>query len=132
RTSTAYERWRKATLAPDAIVFGTQVGSHDTDYTPVLKLPEVVAGGQFELAQVSLVGMHIASLPAGDTQLYRTVSRPLIRVGRLPRPGRLDEVTVNHTAARMLHLHVGQRVTINSGLDQNAFYGMAPADTGPH
>src|SRR5947207_10856208 len=122
RTSTAYERWRKATLAPDAIVFGTQVGSHDTDYTPVLKLPEVVAGGQFELAQVGLVGKHIGSLPPGDTQLYRTVSRPLIREGRLPRAGRLDEITVNRAAAKQLHLHVGQRVTMNSGLDLNSFY----------
>src|SRR5438270_4768478 len=132
QSSTAYSRWRAATAAPDAIVFGTQVGSHDTDYTPVLKLPEVVAGGQFELAQVGLVGKQIGSLPPGDTQLYRTVSRPLIREGRLPRPGRLDEVTVNRTAAKMLHLHVGQRVTIDSALDQTSFYGMAPADTGPH
>src|SRR5437762_2845104 len=54
RTSTAYSRWRIATAAPDAIVFGTQVGKSDTDYTPVLELPEVVAGGIFELAQVGI------------------------------------------------------------------------------
>src|SRR3954470_10631532 len=54
QTSTAYARWRKATASPDAIVFGTQVGKYDTDYTPVLKLPEVVGGGLFELAQVGL------------------------------------------------------------------------------
>jgi len=131
QTSTAYARWRKATLAPDAIVFGTQVGQNDTDYTPVLRLPEVVAGGQFELAQVGLVGIHIGSLPPGDTQLYRTVARPLIHQGRMPRPGRVDEVVVNRTAAKKLHLHVGQRVTINSALDRNAFYGLAPDDTGP-
>ena len=41
RTSTAYGRWRAATAAPDAIVFGTQIGKNDTDYTPVLELPEV-------------------------------------------------------------------------------------------
>src|SRR4051794_24129344 len=131
RTSTAFQRWRTATLAPDAIVFGTQVGAHDTDYAPVLQLPEVVAGGQFELAQVGLSGLEIGSLPAGDTQLYPTVSRPLIREGRLPKPGRLDEVTVNRIAAKKLHLHVGQRVTMTSALDQTAFYGMAPTDTGP-
>jgi ABC-type lipoprotein release transport system permease subunit len=131
RTSTAYERWRKATAAPDAIVFATQAGKDDADYTPVLKLPEVVAGGQFELAQVGLVGLHIGSLPPGDTQLYRTVARPLIRAGRMPRPGRLDEVVVNRFAATKLHLHVGQKVTINSALDRNAFYGLAPDDTGP-
>ncbi|TMK89310.1 MAG: ABC transporter permease, partial [Actinobacteria bacterium] len=131
RTSTAYERWRKATAAPDAIVFGTQVGNHDTDYTPVLRLPEVAAAGRFELAQVGLVGTRVGSLPPGDTQLYRTVARPLIRKGRLPRPRRVDEVVVDHTAAKRYHLHVGQRVTINSALDRNAFYGLAPNDTGP-
>ncbi len=132
RTSTAYARWRTATAAPDAIVFGTQAGLENADYTPVLKLPEVVAAGQFELAQVGLVGSKVGSLPPGDTQLYRTVARPLIRRGRLPRPGRVDEVTVNQAAARKLHLHVGQRVTINSALDLSAFYGLGLADTGPH
>ena len=131
RTSTAYERWREATAAPDAIVFGTQVGNHNTDYTPVLRLPEVAAAGRFELAQVGLVGTRVGSLPPGDTQLYRTVARPLIRKGRLPRPRRVDEVVVDHTAAKRYHLHVGQRVTINSALDRNAFYGLAPNDTGP-
>jgi ABC-type lipoprotein release transport system permease subunit len=131
RTSSAYSRWRTATAAPDAIVFGTQIGKHDTDYTPVLKLPEVVAGGQFELAQVGLAGVQISSLPPGDTELYRTVARPLIRQGRLPRPGRVDEVVVNRKAAATLHLHVGQWVTITSALDRNAFYGLAPDDTGP-
>jgi ABC-type lipoprotein release transport system permease subunit len=130
-TATAYSRWRTATAAPDAIVFGTQVGKADTDYAPVLKLPEVVDGGMFELAQVGLVGLRIGSLPPGDTHLYRTVARPLIRKGRLPRPGRVDEVVVNNAAAKQLHLRVGQRVTMNSALDRNAFYGMAPNDTGP-
>src|SRR5437762_8174045 len=69
RTSTAYTRFRKATVAPDAIVFGTQVGQENTDYTPVMKLPEVVAGGQFELAQIGLVGHKVGSLPPGDTVL---------------------------------------------------------------
>ena len=68
RTSTAYERWRKATAAPDAIVFGTQVGNHDTDYTPVLRLPEVAAAGRFELAQVGLVGTRVGSLPPPPTR----------------------------------------------------------------
>src|SRR5438874_6696803 len=67
RTSTAYGRWRKATAAPDAIVFGTQVGQENTDYSPVMKLPEVVAGGQFELAQVGLAGLQVVSPPPGDT-----------------------------------------------------------------
>src|SRR3954468_913426 len=50
RTTTAYDRWRKATNAPDAIIFGTQVSSiqedHEAflhiDYRGVLALPEVI------------------------------------------------------------------------------------------
>src|SRR5438067_9503688 len=53
RTSTAYSRWRTATAAPDALVFGTQVGLFDADYSPVLKLPEVIDGGTFALTPLS-------------------------------------------------------------------------------
>jgi ABC-type lipoprotein release transport system permease subunit len=131
RTATAYSRWRVATAAPDAIVFGTQVGQHDTDYTPVLKLPEVVAGGTFELAQVGIKEHRLGSLPPGDDQLYRTVSRPLLVHGHLPDPKRQDQIVVNRKAASQYHLHVGQRLTMTSALDRNAFYGQAPDDTGP-
>jgi ABC-type lipoprotein release transport system permease subunit len=131
RTSTAYGRWRNATLAPDAIVFGTQVGKNDTDYTPVLRLPEVVAGGMFELAQVGIKEHRLGSLPPGDDQLYRTVSRPLLVHGRLPDPTRQDQIVVNRTAASRYHLRVGDRLTMTSALDRNAFYGQAPDDTGP-
>src|SRR5437016_4451133 len=45
RTSNAYARFRHATNAPDAILFGTQVGRLDVDYSPVIRLPEVVDAG---------------------------------------------------------------------------------------
>ena len=35
-------------------MFGTQVGIHDADYTPVMKLPEVVDGGTFNLAAIGI------------------------------------------------------------------------------
>src|SRR5207244_12816866 len=44
---------------------------------------------------------------------------------------RVDEVVVHQAAAHRYHLHVGQRVTIVTDTDQNAFYGTAPMGTGP-
>ena len=54
RTSTAYVRFRDATNAPDVLVFATQVGIFDQDYSAVLQLPEVLAAGVFTLAPVGI------------------------------------------------------------------------------
>ena len=85
-----------ATAAPDALVFGTQVGAHSVDYSRVPRiLPEVVDGGEFDLAggrgdPIDGVGKidprRARRAPSDDTHLYRTLSRPLLRHGRLPDP----------------------------------------------
>jgi ABC-type lipoprotein release transport system permease subunit len=135
RSDRAYARWRVATAAPDAVVFGTQVGAEGTDYSRVLKLPEVVAGGSFDLAAVVITHIDgsgnvpigsLGSLPPNDADLYRTVARPLLRHGRLPNPHRPDEIFVNLVAAHQYHLHVGQHVEVMAAHNLDAFYG-APA-----
>src|SRR4051794_34063573 len=131
RTASAYARYRTATAAPDALVFGTQVGIHDADYTPVLRLPEVVDGGVFVLTPVALREHAIGGLAPGDDRLYRTISRPLLADGRLPDPRRSDEVVINRKAASRYHFHVGQRVTIDSSMEMDAFYTGAPPVGGP-
>ena len=88
RTSTAYSRWRTATAAPDAIVFGTQVGLFDANYAPVLKLPEVVDAGTFTLSPIGIKEHQFGTLAPADSHLYRTLSRPLLVHGRLPDPRR--------------------------------------------
>jgi hypothetical protein len=132
RSGSAYSRFRNATAAPDAVVFGTQVGASDVDYSAVLKLPEVVDGGTFELAGVTVTNIDgvgklepgaLGALPPGDTHLYRTLSRPLLRHGRLPDPARDDEIVVNGFAARNYHLHVGQHVEVVGARNLDAFYG---------
>src|SRR4051795_4793291 len=97
RTSTAYQRWRTATAAPDAIVFGTQtIQDPDQilhiDYSPIKRLPEVVDAGTFTLAPVGVPKPPMGSLQPGDTHLFRTLSRPLLKAGRLPDPHRVDEM----------------------------------------
>ena len=47
-----------------------------------------------------------------DTDLYRSVDRPLVLTGRLPDPRRPFEVAVNELAATERHLHVGSTIRL--------------------
>ncbi|HET7489669.1 MAG TPA: ABC transporter permease [Acidimicrobiales bacterium] len=131
RTASVYTRYRDATDAPDALVFATQLGVVDQDYSAVRRLPEVVDAGMFELAPVGLERPKIGTLAPGDDHLYRTLARPLLVAGRLPDPARDDEIVVNRLAARQHHLRVGQRVTLTSALDLAYFFNGQPPAGGP-
>jgi ABC-type lipoprotein release transport system permease subunit len=131
RTSTAYGRWRTATAAPDAILFGTQVGIENADYTPVLALPEVVDGGLFALTPVGVTKPGIGGLQPGDFHLYRTLSRPLLVEGRLPNPARVDEIVVNRAAMSHYHLRIGQQLTVDSSTDVAAVFAGGALKGGP-
>ena len=123
RTATAYDRYREAVDAPDAIVFGTQVGLVPADYSAVRALPEVEAAGEFTLAPIAVERQGLSSLPPGDDKLFRTLSRPLLTSGRLPDPARDDEIVVNRAAHKRHGLDVGDRVTVSTALDIDAFFG---------
>ncbi|MDQ1374863.1 MAG: putative transport system permease protein [Actinomycetota bacterium] len=132
RSATVYSRFRTATAAPDAIVFGTQVNFETPiDYRPVLKLPEVTAAGQFNLAPVGIKEFRDTGGLPTDDNLYRTLARPLLRQGRLPRAGSDNEIVVNELAAKRHHIKVGQRVTLISSNDLNAFFGTGKMEGGP-
>jgi ABC-type lipoprotein release transport system permease subunit len=131
RTSTAYARFRTATAAPDALLFGTQVGIENADYGPVLRLPEVVGGGLFALTPVGVVNPGMGGLQPGDGDLYRTLSRPLLRAGRLPNPHRIDEIVVNHVAVSRYHLHVGQHVRVDSSTNVDEIFAGGELKGGP-
>src|SRR5438874_1746230 len=131
RTSTAYGRWRTATAAPDAILFGTQVGIENADYTAVLALPEVVDGGLFALTPVGVTKPGIGGLQPADSHLYRTLSRPLLVDGRLPNPARVDEIVVNRAARSRYHLRVGQQLTVDSATDVATVFAGGELKGGP-
>lgn len=132
RTNIAYERFKEATAAPDAIVFGTQVGSVDADYGPVKELPAVIDAGEFGLAPLALKGYPgVSTLAPADKHLYRTLARPQLSAGRLPNPNRVDEILVNGPAAAKFGLGVGDRVTIVSSNSLLAFYGQHAMTGGP-
>jgi hypothetical protein len=134
RTDAAFPRYKESTGAPDALVFGTQVGAHRVDYGPVKRLPEVADAGEFALAGIFVGDIGhgaLGALAPADSHLYRTLSRPLLEAGRLPDPHRIDEIVVNRNAAAKYHLHVGERVTVVTSSDLAAFDGTAPAAGGP-
>lgn len=134
RTDAAFPRYKASTVAPDALVFGTQVGGHDVDYTPVKRLPEVADAGEFALAGIfvsSVGGGHLGALAPADSHLYRTLSRPLLESGRLPDPDRIDEIVVNRNAAARYGIHIGDHLNIVTSSNLAAFYGQAPAKGGP-
>jgi hypothetical protein len=134
RTDAAFPRFKAATGAPDALVFGTQVGGHHVDYTPVKRLPEVADAGEFALAGIFVEDVGhgaLGALAPADSHLYRTLSRPLLEAGRLPNPHRVDELVVNRVAAAKYGIHVGDRLTVVTSSNLAAFYGGAPAAGGP-
>ena len=53
----------------------------------------------------------ITAFPTDDRWL-RTIGRPQMLAGRLPNPGRPEELFVNETMARREHLRVGQRLQL--------------------
>ncbi len=130
RTDTAYQRYREATGRADAIVFGTLAGIFPADYTRVRELPEVEDAGEFTLAPLGVEGFPtLGTLAPNDDRLYQTVASPLLVAGRLPDPGRADELVVNRSAARDLGLGVGDRVRVLSSTE--LFDPTAPLGTGP-
>jgi FtsX-like permease family len=132
RTNTAYARYKVATAAPTAVIFGTQVGDHNADYGPVKRLPAVADSGEFNLSAIGIKeAPGSAALAASDSHLYNTLARPLLTAGRLPNPHRVDEVLLNRKAAEQLHLSVGQPVTLVSSNHLEAFFGQAPMRGGP-
>ena len=140
RSGNVYERYRDATASPDAIVFGTQsqggqaqfMTGEDIDYSRVEALPEVIDSGHFNLAAVSVevpgLDAPIGGLPTSDAHLYRTLAKPLLRAGRLPDPNRDDEVVLNELAAQRSGIEVGDKVTIVTAINLEAFFGAGEFD----
>jgi hypothetical protein len=80
----------------------------------VMALPQVAAAGRavYVFLSPTKTGAGLGALSAdaalGDT--LRTVRRPLVLDGRLPRPELTFEAVANEQAAHREHLHVGSRV----------------------
>jgi putative ABC transport system permease protein len=129
RAATGWERFRAATLAPDA-TFGLPPNAPPGTLERVAELPSVDAVAPFFYTPVAPQGI-VAGIDGGSfvglTDAYGTsMYRPRILAGRRPRPGRSDEVTMNRPMADRAGLRVGQRVTLFSGFDPANLTNLGP------
>jgi hypothetical protein len=119
RTDTAYPRFLQASRASDVLVSpqGTGFGGY---YDALGRLPDV-------RVVAPVAGLLVAPLgPGGAADLSSVVAAPAdgrfghlteipkLLAGRLPRPDRPAEITVDQIGARELHLHVGSTLAMGA------------------
>ena len=116
RTDTAYPRFLRETRASDALVSPMRTGL--TGYYDALsRLPGVA--GLAPMAGIATpvgpggrpdVGTQVVA--ATDGRIGTVTEAPKLLAGRMPHPGRADEVLIDPTAAAAYHLGVGGRLDI--------------------
>ena len=91
RGASAYDRLAARTLPATVTVLPNQP---HFDWSRIRALPEVSALTTFAVAKFALDGYPVATqnngLPPGDSQVFRTIERPVVLQGRLLDPGRVD------------------------------------------
>jgi hypothetical protein len=113
RSEASWGRLRSDSHASDAIIFATQAGIRQPDWSRVAALPYVDAVGAFGFGNLAEGDLTINQY--GD--LFTKVDRPRIIEGRLPRPDAPLEVVLERrnasTDASTPKFHVGQRLTVH-------------------
>jgi hypothetical protein len=97
------------------------------DWSRIRALPEVSALTTFAVAKFALDGYPVATqnngLPPGDSQVFRTIERPVVLQGRLLDPGRVDEVDVTALFPGNYGKGVGDTLTLHlPSLKQGQYY----------
>jgi hypothetical protein len=113
RSDAAWSRLRDASDASDAIVFATQAGIDEADWSAIERLPFVEASGAFSFVLTpdggGMVNQH------GDW--LTKVDRPRLLEGRLPDPDQPLEVVVEARSATtdpdVPTFHVGDRIPMH-------------------
>jgi predicted lysophospholipase L1 biosynthesis ABC-type transport system permease subunit len=117
RTATVLDRYMKATNQQDAGVYA--MGLSATDAPKVLRavrgVTQVTSADSF-LAMPSLPrATDDFTITASPEPAYgRSMSRPVLKSGRLPSPSAPSEVVLNGPAARTLRLGVGDRFQVRT------------------
>ena len=125
RTATALPRLESATSAADAVIFASQVGDLNPDWSGLAARPEVRSLAVWDLLFGTLNGQPGGLIFGSDDGTYfGAVDRPVVVKGRMYNPQAPDEVVVDEHAAAFAA--VGSTFTFQSlGPDQEA----APANT---
>src|SRR5207302_2324347 len=122
RTSTAMQRFVAYNRPEDVFV----IVNGSADETPVrlaeararlLALPQVrdATRRPYIFMSPDREGAElgaVSSFAAADAHAFRTMNRPLVVRGRLPRVDSPPEAMIDDVTARIRHLHVGSRVTM--------------------
>lgn len=123
RTDSALERLRERTEASDAIVFATQGGAFDPDWSIVSRSRGVERLGIWSLTWGSIDGGPITGplfAPADDVWTT-SMDRPIVVAGRLADPNRADEVMIDADAARLHFFELGQEIHFHAMGDVGDF-----------
>ena len=139
RTDTAYRRMLRFSRAADAEVgFDADFGDETPDRR-IAAVPNVIDSGspvyQFvTFPDLPRDGFGIVAFAAADGRLWRTLDRPLILRGRLPRPSSATEVAISSSMAARNRLHPGSRLRVRAATLEDAlavFNGQEFKTSGP-
>jgi FtsX-like permease family len=113
RGQTAFDRLWARTFPATLTVLPNQPGF---DWSRIRQLPEVSALTTFAVAGYDLEGYPAAAqntgFPPGDSQVFRTIERPVVLQGRVLDPRRLDEVDVTPAFPAIYGKGVGDTLTL--------------------
>lgn len=102
RTDTSFTRLRVRTNAADAIVFPSQVGVYDQDWTALVARPEIAELARWKISFGRVAGAKDEAVffaPADDGWLNK-VDRPVVIQGRMFDPAVPDEIVVGEAATK--------------------------------
>ena len=112
RTDSAYSRFERQYLAGDMLIyppFDPRTFA-DIPFETIAKLPQVIASGRQRF--LGATDPNIAAI-APDATFGKTVDRPKILEGRMPRNDAIDEAAVSFVIAQKRHLRVGATIAID-------------------
>jgi FtsX-like permease family/MacB-like periplasmic core domain len=132
RGQSAYDRLLARTLPATVTVLPNQPGF---DWARIRALPEVAALTTFAVSGFGVDGFPVAStntgFPPGDSQVFRTIERPVVLQGRLLDPGRVDEVVVTALFPARYGKGVGDTLTLHLASAQQIDSGYDPSTGQP-
>jgi FtsX-like permease family len=131
RGQIAFSRLWAQTLPTTVTVLPNQPGF---DWAKVRALPDVAALTTFAVSDFELEGVPGAQtgFPSADSQVMRTIERPVVLQGRVFSPSRADEVVVSTAFVANFGEGVGDFVTLHLPAPaQSVQGGYDPSSNGP-
>ncbi len=131
RGQTAFSRLWARTLPATVTVLPNQPGF---DWAKIRALPEVSALSTFAVAEGFVLDGYPGAntgFPPGDSEILRTIERPVVLEGRLLNPNRVDEVVVTPRFVASFGKGVGDTLTLHLPSPEQADEGYDSSVNGP-